>query len=52
MTLSNTHIIPEIYLLKVLKDEADFQRDSLHNNQYAQGIEFCIEKIKEILDIE
>ncbi len=37
-------------LLKQLDNEADFQRESLHNEQYAQEIEYAIEKVKEILD--
>jgi hypothetical protein len=37
-------------LLKQLDDEADFQRESLRNEQYAQGIEYCTKKLKEIID--
>jgi len=37
-------------LLKQLDNEADFQRESLHNEQYAQGIEYCTQKLKEIID--
>jgi len=37
-------------LLEQLNDEADFQRESLHNKQYAQGIEYCVKKIQEILE--
>jgi len=37
-------------LLQQLQDEADFNRESLRNEQYAQGIEYCIQKIQEIID--
>jgi len=36
-------------LLEELQDEADFQRESLHNKQYAQGIEYCTQKLSEAL---
>lgn len=37
-------------LLEQLDDEADFYRGSLSNEQYAQGIEYAIKKVKEIID--
>jgi hypothetical protein len=37
-------------LLEHLEDEADFQRESLHNEQYAQGIEYCTKKLIEIIE--
>ncbi len=37
-------------LLEHLEDEADFNRESLKNVQYAQGIEYCIKKLREIVE--
>jgi hypothetical protein len=37
-------------LLEELKMKVDFNRLILKNEQYAQGIEYCIKKLQEILD--
>lgn len=53
MSLSNTHKLPEIQkLLKELEKEAT--RFHLHELSFSQGwgegIEYCIRKIREIID--
>jgi len=50
MALSNTHKIPEIQkLLNQLEDEI-FSFRITHNEEYADGVEEAIRKIREILD--
>ena len=44
------HKIPEIQkLLKELEEEEDFHREDW-NEQYADGIKYCIWRIREIID--
>lgn len=36
-------------LVNMFKDIADFNRDVLRNEQYAQGVEYCIDEIEKAL---